>query len=201
VQLSHSVATIKDRHDFPICGNYHFDEGGRYFFEKTKKIVLMGLLIALDVIAASFLTIKMTYLRIGTSFIPVSFTGLIFGPLLGGIGAGIADVVQFLLFPSGAFIPGITLDSFLSGAVYGLLLHKKRPALWRTFTAAAINQLVISGVLTTFWLYLAIPGNTFSALFITRIIKCLIMTPIETVVIYGMWQLKERTKVFSRVSL
>lgn len=168
--------------------------------KKTRKIVLMGLLIALDVIAASFLTIKTPFLRVGTSFIPVSFTGLIFGPLLGGIGAGIADVVQFLLFPSGAFIPGITLDSFLSGAVYGFMLYKKRPALWRTFTAAAINQLVISGVLSTFWLYLATPGKTFAALFITRIIKCLIMTPIETVAIYGMWQLKERTRAFSHVS-
>ena len=58
----------------------------------------MGLLIALDVVAASFLTIKTPFLKIGVSFIPVSFTSLLFGPVLGGIGAAFADIVQYLLF-------------------------------------------------------------------------------------------------------
>lgn len=164
--------------------------------KKSKIIVRMGLFIALDVIAASFLTIKTPFLKVGTSFIPVSLTGIIFGPLLGGIGAGAADIMQFLLFPSGAFIPGITFDSFLSGAVYGFLLHKKQPSLKRAIIAAAICQIVISGFMSTFWLYLAIPGKTFAALFISRMIKCMIMVPIESTVIYGVWCTKERLKLF-----
>lgn len=164
--------------------------------KKTRETVLMGLLIALDVVTASFLTVRTPFLKIGTSFIPVSLTGLLFGPLLGGIGAGMADIVQYLLFPSGAYIPGITLNSFLAGAVYGFLLYRKNPSIWRTFLAAAISQLVISGVLTTLWLYLAAPGKTFIALFTMRIVKCLLMVPIETTIIYGMCLIKERVKLF-----
>lgn len=159
----------------------------------------MGLLIALDVVAACYLTVKTPLLKIGVAFIPISFTGIIFGPLLGGAGAAVADVMQYVLFPQGGFIPGVTLDAFLSGAVYGLLLYKKQPSLWRCLAAAAVCELVISAGFTTFWLYLMTPGKTFAALFLTRAVKCLIMTPIETIVIYGAWRLSERTKVFERL--
>lgn len=156
----------------------------------------MGLLIALDVVAAHFLTIKTPLLKIGVSFIPVSYTGILFGPVLGGVGATISDVIQYLLYPAGAYIPGITFDTFLSGAVYGILLHKREPSILRTLIAAAICELVIGGVFTTFWLYLAIPGKTFMALFLMRIVKSLIMVPIETIVIYTVWKITRKTKAF-----
>ncbi len=157
----------------------------------------MGLLIALDVVAAYFLTIKTPFVKIGLSFIPVSFTGIALGPVFGGVGAAIADVIQYVLYPQGAFIPGITFDAFLSGAVYGLLLHKKVPALWRCLVAAAICELIISAGLTTIWLYLATPGKTLYFLFMTRIVSCLIRTPIEAVVIFGMWKMTKKIKAFS----
>jgi ECF transporter S component (folate family) len=158
----------------------------------------MGLLIALDVIAARFLTIQTPLLKVGVSFIPVSFTGIFFGPLLGGAGAAIADILQCVLY-AGVPIPGITLDAFLSGAVYGLLLHEKQPSFWRCLAAAAICELVISAGFTTFWLYLVTPGKTFAALFLMRIVKCLIMTPVEAIVIYSAWRLTRQARVFERI--
>lgn len=158
----------------------------------------MGLLIALDVVASCFLTIKTPYVKIGVSFIPVSFTGIIFGPLLGGAGAAIADIIQCFLYPTGAYIPGITIDAFLSGVIYGLLLHNKKPSLWWCLAAAAICKLVIGTLLNTFWLYLAIPGKTFAALFAMRGIENLIMVPIETIVIFTVWKLTDRTKILKR---
>jgi ECF transporter S component (folate family) len=163
--------------------------------KKTKTVVFMGLLVALDVVAASFLTIKTPFLKIGISFIPVSFTGIVFGPFLGGIGAALADIIQYLLFPTGAWLPGITFDAFLSGAVYGLLLYRKAPSFWRCAAAAAICQILISGLLSTVWIYLAVPGKTFTALFISREIKSLIMTPIETIGIYSVWRLTRQIKI------
>lgn len=156
----------------------------------------MGLLVALDVVAAAFLTIRTPFLKIGVSFLPVSLTGMIFGPVLGGIGAALSDVMQYCLFPQGAFIPGITLDAFLSGAVYGLILHGKRPSLWRCLAAAAVCELIIGAGLSTFWLYLAIPGKTFAALFVSRALKSLMMVPIETFGIYFLGRLSSRTKLF-----
>lgn len=157
----------------------------------------MGLLIALDVVAAHFLTIKTPLLKIGVAFIPVAYTGMLFGPVFGGIGAALADVLQYFLYPAGAFLPGITFDQFLSGAAYGILLHKKKPSVLRVLIAASINELLISGVLTTFWLFLVTPGKTFMALFLMRIVKCLIMTPIETAAVYTVWKVTQKTKVLA----
>jgi Protein of unknown function (DUF1393). len=155
----------------------------------------MGLLIALDVVAATFLTIKTPFLKVGVSFIPVAMTGILFGPALGGVGAGLADILQYALFSMGmTYLPGITIDAVLSGAVYGFLLHGKKPSLVRCFLSSAINELIISGLFTTFWLYLAFPGQTFFALFLTRIVKSLVMTPIEAVVLYGLWRIFIRSK-------
>lgn len=155
----------------------------------------MGLLIALDVVAAHFLTISTPLLKIGVAFIPISYTGMLFGPVLGGAGAAVADVIQYFLYPAGAFLPGITFDQFLSGAAYGILLHNKKPSVLRALVAASISELLISGVLTTFWLFLVTPGKTFMALFLMRIVKCLIMTPVETVTVYTVWKITQKTKV------
>jgi ECF transporter S component (folate family) len=164
--------------------------------KKTRQLTLMAMLVALDVVAAYFLTIKTPFLKIGLSFIPISFTGILFRPVLGGIGAAMSDVIQYLLYPAGGYIPGITVDALLSGVVYGLLMYHKKPSLWRTLIAAAVCEIVISAGLTTFWLYLAIPGETFMALFASRIIKSIIMTPIEGVVIYAMWTFAKRVPIF-----
>lgn len=164
--------------------------------KKTRKIAMMGLLIALDVVAASYLTIKTPTLKMGLSFLPVSFTGMMFGPLLGGIGAGLADFIQYLLFPMGGYIPGVTLDTLLSGAVYGLLLHKKSPSFLRVLIAVIICEIVISTGLTTLWLSLAGYGP-YPVLLIKRLISALIKTPIEIVVIYTVWRLTKKIKIFN----
>lgn len=174
---------------------------GRVFLKKTKVMVLMGLFIALDVVAASYLTIKTPIAKIGLSFIPVSFTSILFGPLLGGIGAAVSDLLQYVLFPSGAFIPGLTLSSGLSGAVYGIFLYKKKPSIWRALAAVSINKIVFSIFLNTFWLYLALPGNTFNALLLTRLPQNIILIPIQTAVIYFLLQTAARTKLTEHLAI
>lgn len=166
---------------------------------KVLKIVLAALFIALDVIASLFLTIPVSpFLKIGFAFLPLSMAGMLLGPWFGGAVGASSDVLQCILVARGALIPGITLDMFLSGALYGFLLYRKKPSVLRCLIAASANELVIGGLLTTFWLYLAFPGQTFLALFLTRIVKSLIMTPVETAMMYGMWQLAGRTKGISQ---
>jgi ECF transporter S component (folate family) len=155
----------------------------------------MGLLIALDVIAATYLTVKTPIVKIGLSFIPVSFTGIIFGPVLGGIGAAMSDLIQYILFPSGAFIPGLTLSSGLSGAVYGIFLYRRKPSVLRCLIAVSINKVVFSIFLNTFFLYLTMPGKTYTALLLVRLPQNLILIPIQTVVVYAVWKIAYQTKM------
>lgn len=162
---------------------------------KIRVIVMMGLLIALDVIASSFLTIKTPIVKVGLSFVPISFTGMIFGPVLGGVGALISDIVQYLLFPAGAYIPGLSISSALSGLIYGFFLYGKRPAVWRVLVSVSISKVFLSILLNTFWLYLTMPGKTFEVLLLSRLPNNLILIPIQTVIIYAVWQTAYRTKL------
>lgn len=168
--------------------------------KKTKVIVLMGLLIALDVIASTYLTIKTPIVRIGFSFVPVSLTGILLGPIFGGVGAGLADLIQYVLMPQGAFIPGLTLSSALMGATYGLVYYSHKPTILRTLVAVSFCRVFYSILLNSFFLYLAMPGNTFFAIMTTRIPQNLILIPIQTIVIYAVWQTSFRTKLVGKLA-
>lgn len=168
--------------------------------KKTRVLVLMGLLIALDVIASTFLTIKTPIVRIGFSFVPVSFTGILFGPILGGVGAGLADLIQYILIPQGAFIPGLTLSSALMGATYGFFFYSHKPSILRSLVSVSFCRVLYSILLNSFFLYLSMPGNTFLALIITRLPQNLILIPIQTIVIFGVWETSYKTKLVGKLA-
>jgi ECF transporter S component (folate family) len=70
------------------------------------------------------------YLRIGDaikfniSFISVYVGAALYGPLAGGIIAAMADVISFLINPTGAFIPVFTIMEFVNGFLFGIFLYK-----------------------------------------------------------------------------
>jgi ECF transporter S component (folate family) len=92
---------------------------------RTKTLVFVSLLIAMEVIFTRFLSVQTPILRIGFGFIPVAFAGIMFGPIIAGLTGAVADIIGVLLFPAGSFFPGFTLSAFLGGAAYGVFLHKK----------------------------------------------------------------------------
>ncbi len=100
----------------------------------TKRLVAMGLLIAMEIIFTRFLSVHITLLgsftdNIHLGFLPVAVGGMFFGGAWGGIIAAIADALRALIFPTGAFNPLFTISAALRGVLYGLFLHKKaKPA-------------------------------------------------------------------------
>ena len=110
---------------------------------------------------------------------------MLFGPLFGGIAAALADLVGMMLFPSGPFFPGFTLTAFMTGAIYGLFLYKKPATLVQISLAVIVVTVVITLGLDTVWLWL-ITGQGIWAILPVRIIKALIMAPIQVAVIQAM---------------
>jgi ECF transporter S component (folate family) len=150
-----------------------------------KTITYMGLFIALEVILTRFLAIQTPIVRISFTFLPIALSAMLFGPLFGGIAAALADLVGMMLFPSGPFFPGFTLTAFMTGAIYGLFLYKKPATLVQISLAVIVVTVVITLGLDTVWLWL-ITGQGIWAILPVRIIKALIMAPIQVAVIQAM---------------
>lgn len=146
---------------------------------KLKRFVMLGLLIACQVIAGRFLTIATLFVKIGFIFLPISIAAILYGPIWAGVSAAIGDILIAMLLPYGYF-PGFTVSAFLTGATYGLFLHRKSANIWRISCCVVVINIAISIFLQTFWLYL-LTGEGYLAVLPTRIMQNVIMTPIQII--------------------
>lgn len=144
---------------------------------KIKKIVILGVLLAAQVVAGRFLTIATLYAKIGFIFLPIAIAAILYGPVWAGVSAAVGDVLVAMLLPYGYF-PGITLSAFFTGAIYGLFLYRKPMKMWRIAGSVLIINVVISIFMQAFWLYL-LTGKGFLVLLPTRVMQNVIMTPIQ----------------------
>ena len=149
-----------------------------------KTMITCALLISAAIVLSRFLSINTWNLKIGFTFIPIFLAGYLYGPLRAALVGALADILGALLFPIGAYFPGFTLTCALQGLTYGLFLARKQSSL-RILIAVLIIQLVLGLLLNTFWISI-LYGSSFEALFITRLLQCLVMVPVEFVVIGAM---------------
>jgi len=153
------------------------------FVTNTKKIVVIALLIALEIILTRFLVIQTPTMRLSLGFVPIALMAIMYGPIYAGIGAVLADIIGTSFFSPLTLFPGFTLTAALIGIVYGLLLynhHDRHYGKIRIWLAVLIVTIILQFGLDTFWLQI-ITGNGFLAILPTRIVRTLIMTPIQLV--------------------
>lgn len=155
--------------------------------KKTQVFVFSGVLIALEVILTRFLSIQTEIVRYGFGFIPISMSGILFGPLTAGITAVLADIIGMIIAPRGAYFPGFTISAFVTGFIYGLVLHKRHITILRTGFAVFLVTLISDLILTTIWISM-LTGNSVAAIAAARIIKSFIMLPVSTALIYIVWK-------------
>ncbi len=152
----------------------------------AKKLVIIGLMIALNIILVRFLRIQTPMLRISFGFLPIAIVAILYGPIWAGMAAAISDVIGITLVPIGTPFFGFTLTAFLSGAFYGLFLYKK-PVNYRQIMLAVLPvSLVCQLVLDTYWLHLLM-GKSVIALLPLRLAKVAIMFPVQVLAIYFVW--------------
>lgn len=147
----------------------------------SRTVSLMGVLIAVEIVLSRFASISAWNIRIGFGFVPIVIAAMVYGPIKAGIVGVISDFLGAILFPIGAYFPGFTLTALCAGIIYGILLYKKENLL-RIVVAVCINQLILSLLLNTFWISV-LYGAAYGPLFITRIMQCAILIPVQIVVI------------------
>ncbi|MBQ6360678.1 MAG: folate family ECF transporter S component [Lachnospiraceae bacterium] len=147
----------------------------------TRTLTMLALLTAMEIILSRFLSLSAWNVKIGFSFVPIVIAAMMFGPVGGGAVAAAGDMLGAILFPIGPYFPGFTLTAFLTGAVFGIFLHKKRD-LKNVLLAVGINQFILSLFLNTFWISV-LYGSPYMPLLATRIFQSVLLAVVQFAVI------------------
>lgn len=156
---------------------------------RNKKIILTAILLATLIILSRFLSIKTPILKISFAFIPTMLCAIWLGVKWTVLLNVLGDIIGATLFPTGAFFIGYTISTAISGLIYGLLLYKKevnsytdKQFLIRVIISVLLVTCISNIGLNTLWVSIT-TGKAFIVLLGTRIIKEIVMVPIQIVVI------------------
>jgi len=150
-------------------------------------IVTGGLLIALDVVCARFLSFYTPNYadRISPQFIPNAFAGMVFGPLWGMMITILGDTVGMLINSNGmTFMPLITLACGARGLIYGLMLYKKPVSAARCIVAVALVTVIVELGMMPFFLSI-LYGDAWIALLIAKLFTRIVTIPVYGFVLYA----------------
>jgi ECF transporter S component (folate family) len=156
--------------------------------KKTRILVFLSLLVAMDVLLTHIIpVIQWDVIRISFGFVPESFSSMLFGPWIGGLGAILGDLLGMVIAPKGPYFPGFTLSALLTGIIFGLFLYKKPKTILGITMAVLCITLFVDLGLNTYWLTIMY-GKGYFALLPGRIIRSAFMLPVQIVVISLMWR-------------
>ncbi|MBE6059977.1 MAG: folate family ECF transporter S component [Clostridium sulfidigenes] len=161
--------------------------------KKTSSLTGLALIAAINIILGSLSIQLSPILKIGFSFIAVGISALFYGPVATGFVGVITDVIKYMIRPNGPFFIGFTFNEFLGGFITGLILYKKPVSIKRIFITRLVIMIVINLVLTPIWLSIMYGKGIFVA-YSVRIVKSLILLPIETIVLYSVLKTAEKTR-------
>lgn len=147
----------------------------------TKKLVVMALLIAIEIILSRFLSISTPIAKIGFAFVPVVIIAMLYGPFYAGAANGAADFIGAVLFPIGSYFPGFTLTAMLTGVIYGLFLYGRPKKIWGITIMVLVITLFLHLGLNTVWLRM-LTGKAFMVILPTRIAQAAVMAPVQIAV-------------------
>ena len=157
---------------------------------KNKKIILTAVLLAMQIVLSRFLSVKTPILKISFAFIPTCICAIWLGAKWTVLMNVLSDIIGATLFPVGAFFIGYTISAAITGLIYGLLLYKKDDNSYtdvQFLVRLIISVLLVTGIsnigLNTLWISIT-TGKAYIVLLGARIVKELIMIPIQIVVVF-----------------
>lgn len=162
----------------------------------VRALAMTAMLLAIAVVLG-FYTLQVTdFIKIGFAFIADELTGMLFGPVVGGLMGGAADIVKYLVRPTGPFFPGFTISGALSGVIYGMVLYKKPLSLKRVALANGLVMILVNICLNTYWLTL-LYGDAFFAILPARVLKQIVMFPIYVALFYSVSKVLGKANLFA----
>ena len=167
-------------------------------FRQVRTIATLGMFGATSVVLGSMTLVIGDYIKIGFSSIAQQFVYYLFGPAVGGFFAGAMDILKYFIKPTGAFFPGWTISAMTAGVLYGCFFYKKPLTIWRVLAAELTVSVVCNMLLGTLWLTIMYE-KAFIALLPMRVIKNLVMWPVNSALFYSLTWTMEHSGVFKAI--
>lgn len=155
--------------------------------KKTHVLVFVGILIATEIVLTRYCAIQTDIVRIGFGFIPIVLSAMLFGPVIGGTTAMLADILGMMIFPRGAYFPGFTFSALVGGVIYGLVLYNKPKTVLRIFLAVLLVTVIRDLGLNTLWLSI-LSHKAVNIIMVPRILKSLFMLVVQALIIPVVWR-------------
>lgn len=152
-------------------------------FRNLRNLTMMAMLLAMNVGLSFFSIQPFPFLKIGFSFLALAVSGMMFGPSAGFLLGAAGDIIGFMIKPTGAFNPAMTLVAALAGLIWGLALYKNQCSLLRVIIGKASITAICNLLLTTLFLSLFF-GQVFNEIFPLRLVKNLCTLPVEVLLAY-----------------
>ncbi len=156
-------------------------------YVNVKNIVFTAIFISLTVIFTHVFAIQTPFIRISLGFLPVALFAMLLGPIKGACMAALSDLLGCLVFSPGLYFPGFTVSSFLTGLIYGYFFYHKKITLQKIIFVNIIIFILIDLFLNTLWLC-TLYQKAAQAFFISRLIKGLILLPIQITILYTVYK-------------
>ena len=129
---------------------------------KTKKLISLSMLIALQIILTRMFSINAWNIRIGFGFVPMLFAILYFGTVEGILVASLSDVL-------GSLFLSYTFSLALSALIFGLIFKHGKGRL-QIFFAVVLTQLICSLLLNSLWISIN-TGSTLLPIMLSRLVQ------------------------------
>ena len=149
----------------------------------VRVLTVSAFLVAIAIVLGFFKIPITEFVEIRFQFIPIALGGALFGPAMGGIIGMLADILGYVVKPTGAYFPGFTISSIVVGVIYGLFFYRKKLTLPRVIMAELTVTIIRSIVLNTINLSI-LYGEGFLAILSTRILKTIVMFPVNVVILF-----------------
>ncbi len=152
-----------------------------------KRLSLMAMLIALQIVLSKFLMLQLTgSIRLSIDSVPILLSGIWFGPLAGGIVGLLSDLLGTLLFPTaGMYYPPLTAAFVLIGVCAGFLakIVKSKNGLLRA-ALIVIPAEIVGSYLTKSAALSALVQIPFPALLAARALPVVSIMIVNTLIVY-----------------
>lgn len=153
--------------------------------KKPKTMATCAMIVAVNVVLSFFVPVFGDYLKIEFGFVTTPVVSMLFGPIIGGIVGMFQDIVGLIIKPTGGLLPTLTMTDGITGMIYGMMLYKKNISFARVFLTQLIIVAAVNICLNTIALA-PIVASGLVGILPSRIVKNVILLPIQSVIMYAL---------------
>lgn len=156
--------------------------------KNLKVLTVTAFMVALHIAIGTFFLVVADNLRIYFSFVPTAIATLIGGPIIGLIFGFVADILGFIIRPSGAFFPGYALTAMLGAFIYALFFYKTKITVLKIVLAKLTVNIFANILLNTVWAAM-LSGKGYYFHLAKSIPKNLLLLPLEVFILIAVFKI------------